>query len=248
MRSFVVFSHFFGFKPVTALPGRPVDDLFQSIEKIMSTTYLNLCKIANRPNIMDIASRAVRVIWDQTTDLRPEGRASVPSRLPAFFRKMDKFLKARTDALKVQNAKSSKISPTTKATDGLIDQFPSLAYNTLHASYTGILNCKKQRLFVKLVTDRFSYRQLDKRGFDAPTSCRRGCLTADSLDHFIGTHIYPSLPASFPKGLKRQFRKAMRHETFSSADPCVIATASVLSDPSDNMTPQKKRRRVASTL
>ena len=144
--------------------------------------------------------------------------------------------------------KAPKTAQAGKLPPHVVADAPELQCSSLHQMYVKTCDSKKQRLLVKLLTDRFSSSQLEKRGFDILPGCRRGCSAPDTLDHFIGAHIFPELPTSLPKGLKRQLNSAMRNETLLRADIGVVALASSKFRPSDNLTPQKKRRRIALPL
>ena len=199
-----------------------------------------LCAISGRPTLLAIANRAVRVIWEQTTDLRPSGRGGIYARLPPFFQIMSRFRDDYSSFLKakIENPKRVVNIPT-----NVLKAVPELGINSYSTAYIAIPNVKRQRLLVKLLTDRLTLSQLEKRGFQTSLQCRRGCGVLEDVPHFFGAHILPEIEAKIPRGLKRSLTAACSAGSLRIIEPRVAAVVASALMSSDNLTPAKKRRR-----
>ena len=102
---------------------------------------------------------------------------------------------------------------------------------------------KIQRMFIKLATNRFSMKQLKKRGFQVIEQCRRGCNDTDDLHHLVERHVVPVINDFVPRSMIKSIIASSKTESFTDLDSRFIALiASVLSK-RDNLTPAKVRKR-----
>ena len=159
---------FFGFKPIKLTkPTRP-DNLYTTLDKLISPTYLLLCKISGRPNLFDLAHRATVVSLEQYV---PDPTRTRRQRDPEFIRRLKLYVK---------NCKSYKVLTVGKTSK-----------NDFHKRLLEISNKFQRRVFIKLMTDRFFLQDLDSHGFDVPShECRLcpGSGTIETAAHFFSEH------------------------------------------------------------
>ena len=150
------------------------------------------------------------------------------------------------EASKKENSELHQAGPKKPPTvpKEAIDAHPVLLAKSFNEAYLSISEPRKQRLLVKLLTDRLTRPQLISRGFETVDSCRRGCPEIESLSHFVGVHVFPEIHCDLPKGIKRNFLALAKKESFSKLEPKVAALMASTMKPSDNLTPMKKRRRI----
>ena len=82
----------FGFKPKLFTKHKPIDNLYVFIKDLMSKSYIKICLISGKPNILQIAARAAKVVIDQSSDTidefnRESGRFR-PRQLPLIKKKI----------------------------------------------------------------------------------------------------------------------------------------------------------------
>ena len=100
----------------------------------------------------------------------------------------------RHHPLSRSRAKNENVKRPITIPPNLLKQVPELGISSYKAAYVSIVNRKRQRLLVKLLTDRLTLCQLENRGFQTEGSnCRRGCGVTEDLSHFFGSHILPEI-------------------------------------------------------
>lgn len=185
---------FFGFKKLKKMRVGFVSDLFEFLSSNITKTYKKLCLTLGRPNILQIAFRALSVVIEQSNFDEILAGVNFGSRLRQKIPFIDKVNKFLADC----------------RVNG-IDNSPPRS-NEFYKTFIELDTSLRRKNFLKIITDNMFLDHLKAKGwYKKNMSCRiEGCEhDVENISHAISDHIDMAM---IEPGVKRDLGRMMRIE------------------------------------
>jgi len=178
----------FGFKYSTVKNNKFIEDLYDHLDKLCSTTYKRLCMLAGKPTLMGMAQRAVTVINEQLLSRQSNGVRAVFNK---FSMKMRSFM--------VRYGENDDVS----------HQEPKR--NDFFSTRAFFKTLKERRIFIRASVDCLLLTHLYARGYDTPKTCRICNSTDETLSHVLEDHINVPVGPGFKRSIGKFSKREKRH-------------------------------------